>query len=529
MQKIEIVSICCIQSKIIIIIHLIVKMEKLPKNMIWKICEYLNKKQICSLNLTCKKIRYMATSYMMTSISFVYDCEKMFKNMTEEQLNMCKKTYFKNIKNIRTRYLKDLHNFGNQLLSVIHEIPRYYCDETIASYGSDDDSDNINNFSRTYTSYCAFPKYDNNFDEDNNDVCEIELSKKIEILKELTITEFQQEVDDDDIIHLKSVSHVKLNNMNYMNNLKKLTLNINVIIDNFDFKNLEELSLGHNFISSIKHFNCPKLLKLETGELFSEEIEHFNMQNLLELSLGDNFNESIAKLNCSKLLKLKLGYTFEQPLHNCHFPDLLELTCGGEFNEPIENTKFHKLKKLYLHADFNHPIENLDCQYLEILQFSDNSIFNYSIEKLRCLNLKKVYLGAHFTQPIGNLMSNNLREIGFCGNSKFNESISDLDCSNITKILFGNSFNQPIEDKEFPKLITLSLGNSFDQSLKKLKCPNLEKIILNGNSKQHVLLNDLNAPKLMKIRIYKWESSMSQIKDIKEKLAIKFPNCEIVV
>ena len=227
----------------------------------------------------------------------------------------------------------------------------------------------------------------------NNNDTNLNLNKKYlgnNILEYLSEYEFNQ-------LNKLTLTHNNINNITNIKSLKSrnlefLSLSNNKIVDisplsQCDFPELKKLFLYGNEIRDISPFQNSKFPKLETLSLSSNSIsnitsiQNFNFPNLKVITLDNN---KIADISV---------------LENAHFDKLEKIGLNNNSIKEInvlERVNFPELKEIYLYSNI---IEDMSVftrvrfNKLELLSLSENNISDIScIENVQLSQIKKLYL-----------------------------------------------------------------------------------------------------------------------------------------
>lgn len=265
-------------------------------DIIFTICQYLNREQTLNFLSTCK-ITAKCRNIFFDKYEVRWDFEKPI-----EFLNKCK--HLINVKN--TYQLDCLTNtksivFADMFYSLTRQLPKTLNDLTFYDYFNE---------SIDYLFYpqesCKLPNLRNLIFGDN----------------------FNQEVNH---LPLSLISLIFGNNFNKS-------------VDNLfkdDIYKLEKLAFGQGFNRFIVKLPS-SLIELALGGKFNEPIDHLfcqkkSLEHLKFLNLGDRFNQSITNMLLPNLETLIFGHLFNQPIDQIFAPKLKIIFFGYKFDQSIND------------------------------------------------------------------------------------------------------------------------------------------------------------------------------------------------
>jgi len=223
-------------------------MNDLSKDMICKICDYLDNRDVFSMTLVNKNISRKTNHYMMQY--FTYDGDVMIINMMLDKINKYNESHLKYVKNITSKNMNILLFFNNKCINLMLD--------------------------------CHFHKTIHNTKYNN--------------LTKLTFDDnFNNPID----------------NLNCPN-LTELTFGVhfNKPIEALQCPKLLKLIFGHQFNQPIEKLHCPQLSKLAFYYEFNQPIKKLHCPQLSKLKLGYNFDQPLNELYYPQLNKLTIEWRY---------------------------------------------------------------------------------------------------------------------------------------------------------------------------------------------------------------------------
>jgi hypothetical protein len=165
-----------------------------------------------------------------------------------------------------------------------------------------------------------------------------------------------------------------------------LTININILIDDIDLKNVKTLNLSGKFNQSIERLDLKNVQTLYIEGEFNQPIENLDLKNLNTLCINSKFNKSIEKLDLKNLHTLHIGDNFTDCyfIKNLNLKNLHTLILGERIIGSINDLDLSRLKVLHIKNNFNDGLHLKNLDNLEELYFKDI-----------ILTKTKLFLGVH--------------------------------------------------------------------------------------------------------------------------------------
>jgi len=367
-------------------------LDKISKNVLHLICEYLDKTNVFNIISTNIVLHQQIKKYIEIHYWFKYDnsSKKYEHAFIKQKINQ---DFVNSLKNIRKLIAPDLHTiqyFNN--VTHLHIINNVYFNK----YAQYSDAlkhikhiefpfiyENIVDLVLQYKNITSLKIYDHCAKHELNCLTSLKHLDRIElgIVDFYKIKENEFQFNNVKVVTIQSdYNMTQFNYLNIFTNLEILIFKNNCYIKCIEqsdsLQNIKILKLSENYSYAINNLNMPNLKILHVGSNFNSEISNVNFPNLEELYMNFTFDKSLNLL-FPNLKILHLGPHFNFGMSSVNLPNLEEFHVGFTNNLPLD-LHLPKLAKLFVCCYFSENT-NINAPHLKYIEFE---CFNESINHI---------------------------------------------------------------------------------------------------------------------------------------------------